>query len=397
MRKRINKFKNLISSLLVFFMVSSIFIAGYFSNDAKSERISDYASQVAKNQSDGEIFALTVKKTKKPYDLLPVDHELYSLYGIFKQEKITFASAINSSKKEHKIYLEDNFDSNLSILYVGPVGSNEYHGHYKHYVFPIELMFKDIQSKAYETSNYLCYLSKTQAKHILDKKNGFSDSDYEYSNDEYKTLLYEPVSFTIDGNSPETFSVINIYLDDNYYCQGLNSVMGEFIISSYYLPFNLRHDQKSLYFMSRYSYQNRYFMNYINEVYSGNDYKIEVNDYNIKGPIDSELITSFHNFEVSNNTITYVLLVVSGFLLLILCLFFILFKGSCSLLLLTSTYIATYLIFLLLFSLTKNVCWFSFLSCKLFLILGIIFALLICFYHLVMFFMKEKRKYEISI
>ena len=74
MKRKFFTFKTLILSLLVFFCSSSIFIGGFFSNDAKLERISDYASQVAQNQSRDGIFALTVEKTKKPHDLLPVDH-----------------------------------------------------------------------------------------------------------------------------------------------------------------------------------------------------------------------------------------------------------------------------------------------------------------------------------
>lgn len=389
-------FKNLISALLVFFSLSSIFVGSYFSDDAKQERIADYASQVAKNQSDGDIFALTVENTKQPQGLLPVDHELYSLYGIFKQEKITFASTINSSK-EHTIYLEDNFDTNLSILYVGPVGSNAYHNHFKHYVFPVELMFEDVPSKAYKTSNYISYISKTQATQILNKRNGIVDSDHEYSDEEYRSLLYQPVSFTIDGQESEKFSVINIYLEENYYCKGLNSVMGDFIISSYYLPFGLRNDQKSLYFMSKYSYQNRYFMNYINQVYSGDEYKVSINYYNIIGNIDADLITSFHNREKSDYTASLILLSISATLFLSLIIFFLIIKGSTNLGILSFTYFGTYLIFLFMYLISKNVCWFSFLGCKLFVLFGVLSAVFVFIFRAILFYRREKKKYEISI
>lgn len=380
MRPTLLKHKILFASLTIIVSVSSIFFSGFFSNNAKSERIADYASIVAENQSDGGIFSISVENTENKGNLLSPDVELYSLYGIFKQEKITFASTINATKKEHTILFSDGLSNNLSLLYLGPTGTVEYKNHYKHYVFPVEMMFKDNQSKAYEVSDYICYLSKSQATRILDKQRGYFGVGHTYSDEDYEKLLYTPVSFNIDGDNVYSFSIINIYYEDNYYCSGLTNVMGEFIMCSYYLPMNLRRDQKSLYFMSKYSYQNQYFMNYINQVYSEDIYRASVNPFNIHGQFDNDLIVSFRNKSIENETVSYVFISLFIISTLFFIFLFIINKGQINTFLILLTCFCPYYLFKLINDLTNNALWFSSFSTRLFLlfVIGILLFSIIC-------------------
>lgn len=397
-----SKYKILFTILTIVLTVSSIFMSGFYSNDARFEQIANYASLVAENQSDGGIFSISVENKKTKGNLLPPDSELYSLYGIFKQEKITFASTINATKKDHTIFLENGLSSNLSFLYLGPTGTIEYNNHYKHYVFPVELMFKDNQSKAYQISDYICYLSKSQATRILNRMNGFESDNY--TDEDYERLLYTPISFDIDGGNIFTFSIINIYFEDNYYYSGLNSVMGEFVMCSYYLPLNLRQDQKSLYFMSKYSYQNRYFMNYINQVYPSDDYRVSVNPFNINGQFDNDLIISFRNSENKGEAASYIFVSISIIFTIFFPFFYVANKGAINPLLILSSCFGSYYIFKLINFFSKNTLWFSSFSTRLFLFYVIGLSLFMIIFK-VIFLTRKKRTnvkqnktlYEINI
>ena len=398
----ISRFVLLIAEIISF---SFSFLSGYFSNDAHEEAIAEYASEIATKHTNDGIFAITLGNIEGKATLLPVDHELYNLYGIFKQEKITFASSINSDKTEHNIVLESNLSSNLSILYVGPLGSFSYKDHFKHYVFPVESMFEDNQTKAYEVSQYICYLSKSQATRLLNKRRGNDETYNEYTIDDYKSLLYEPVSVRIDEENVFDFSVINIYLENNYYHYGLNAVMGEYIVCSYYLPMELRKQQKSMYFMSKYVYQNRYFMNYINSTYPGDNYLVSVNKYNIKGSFDETRTLSFRDLYKNEQSTSLIFLLGSIFMLsgfLFACIF--LDKRSLKI---TSVVIPcfVYFGFKIISHSTGMSEWFSSYSCRIFfwLYLGLILAYISFMLIPRLFKLRKKDKitqglyYEINV
>ena len=391
---------------MAIFSVFLIFAGGSFSNDAKEERIADYAANVAIQQSDGELFSINVGNKKSYTRMLPVDHELYNLYGIFKQEKITFASSINATKQDHNITIQGDEDINLSFLYVGPTGSIKYtrgHKKYLHYVFPVELMFEDNRGKAAEVSEYICYLSKSQATRLLNRKNNYSSSYDNYSEDDYKELLYSPLTITIDVDNQFTFSIINVYFEDNYYCTGLSHVMGDFVICSYYLPLNLRSEQKSMYFMSKYSYQNKYFMDYINDTYSGDDFEISINPYNIKGNFNDGFLLSFYKMPKNNNSWAFMFVFLAASVVLFGLFLAYKFKMKHILLYFTCSYIFSYLIFKIIFLISKNVIWFSSFSCRTFVLFYLIMFTLILVIKYIVIKRNESIKklgksgYEISI
>ena len=98
---------------------------------------------------------------------------------------------------------------------------------------------------------------------------------------------------TFDGDEFD-FVVQNIYYETDYYYEGLHDVMGDFGIISYYLPNGLSNKRKNMYFMSDFTFQNKYFMDYINTVYSSKKYLVEVNNYNLVKDINEEKLLSFY-------------------------------------------------------------------------------------------------------
>ena len=310
------KNKKLFSNILNVIALSFVFIGGIFSETTRYEEIADYATQVVNNNTENKKYcAITVSKGKESNDIYSADSEFHNLYGVFRQEKITFASAINADKK-HNISIE-NIDGNMSFLYLGAFGSYEYKGHYRHNTFPIEFMFNETDT--YKIGRYHVYLSQKQANQYListigERKNGFSSDDYQ-------SLITKQIPINIDGQSFD-FVIQNIFFNKNYYYEGLTDVMNDFVCINYYLPLNLRNEQQNIYFMSEYIYQNKYFMKYISEAYNSKNYVVNVLHNNIVGEINDDYLLSFYySTSISQYEWLSILFIGLGIILLTISLF----------------------------------------------------------------------------
>ena len=270
-----------------------VFIGGIFSANTQVEKIADYATEVVTTATEkGNLCAITVQATEDSKGIANTDDEFHNLYGVFRQEKITFATTV-SPDREHDISITGISD-NLSLLYAGPIGTSKCdtgEKRFRHYVFPIETMFED--GRYYEINNYVIYISKTHATKILEENGVAKQEDGTYTFDDYETLVASTISMTVDGEEFD-FLVQNIFYEKGYYFDGLHDVMGDFGIVSYYLPKGLSSERKNMYFMSDYTYQNKYFMDYINTVYSSKKFLFEVNRYNLTKDINEDRLLSFY-------------------------------------------------------------------------------------------------------
>ena len=275
-----------------------IFLGGFFSSNTKFEQISEYVTDVATNKTRNKpLCALTVGSTEDSGSIPNPDSEFHNTYGTFMQQRIAFASAVNPDK-EMLINFEGIQSNNLSLLYGGAVGSIPYDEHFKHNTLPIELMFSD--ERMYDISNYVIYISQEHADRILDSYNLPRQEDGFHTAIEYNSLLKQPISVSIDGVLSD-FIIQNIYYQFNYYYEGLSEVMGDFVIFSYYLPGNLRAEQRNIYFMDEYVYHNKYFMNYIISSYPSRSYSLKINHYNLTEQIDEDFFLSFYYSKNINN------------------------------------------------------------------------------------------------
>ena len=293
MLKKLLKHYRLYSICLSLLGLMLVFIGGIFSANTQIEKIADYATEVVNTATEKKnLCAITVQATEDSKGIADTESEFHNLYGVFRQKKITFATTINPDK-EYNISITGISD-NLSLLYVGPVGTKEYDSgekRFKHFVFPIQTMFED--DRYYQMNNYVIYISKTHATKILESKGVEKQEDGTYTFDDYETLVASTISMTFDDVEYD-FIVQNIYYETDYYYQGLYDVMGDFGIVSYYLPNGLSNKRKNMYFMSDYTYQNKYFMNYINTVYSSKKYLVQVNGHNLIKDIDTDRLLSFY-------------------------------------------------------------------------------------------------------
>ena len=363
--------KKILSILMAVLGLSLVFIGGIFTQNTQLEKISEYATEVVTNHTNNKkLCAVMVGKTKESGSIADASSEFHNLYGTFKQEKITFASMINADK-QHDIKFSYDGSPNLSMLYAGAVATIKYNGHFKHHMLPMETMFND--GNYYNVSRYLAYISQSQADAVLDGKGVHRSSDGYFTNSDYKKLLGTLIPITIDG-VPSDFVIQNIYYESNYYYNGIHEVSGDFIMVSYYLPNNLRDDQNNIYFLSDYSYQNKYFMNYINQTYSSKNYSVRINHYNIIDEINDDYLLSFYYTDATQNLewLSTFLFVISGFLLA-LSLFFAFsiirasnFKSSHFYLFLSFIFLfVPYLLFSSIYSISRNIAVMSEFATKL--------------------------------
>ena len=68
----------------------------------------------------------------------------------------------------HDVEIETNVSGKLSFLYVGATGTKTYEKHFKHSLYPIELMFADTDVGT--PSSYKIYITQTHADNILKNK-----------------------------------------------------------------------------------------------------------------------------------------------------------------------------------------------------------------------------------
>ena len=401
--KKNNKLIAVIASLIGMFL---FFVGGMFSSNTQLEKISDYVTNVVVNQTRNKsLCALTIGKSKDGEQIPNADFEFHNTYGTFMQQRIAFASTVNSDK-EIDIKFDNINTGNLSFLYGGAVGTIPYDGHYLHNTLPVELMFVD--ERMYDISNYVVYISQGQADSILDSDNVPRQENGFHTSDEYKSLLKQIVPISVDGVSSK-FVIQNIYFENNYYCSSLSEVMGDFLIFSYHLPGELRSQQRNMYFMDEYVYHNRYFMNYINNAYPSHNYSLKINHYNIVGEIDENYFLSFYAKEVKGQDWVNSLCVAIAIILLALSIFLIFFVGAkgnntigYTILQLAVLFIP-YLIFSLLFKVTGNVSYLSETACKANLFAILIFAAVFMFFSIYGGWFSRKRtpkvkdSYEISI
>ncbi len=293
MLKKLLKHYRIYSICLSLLGLMLVFIGGIFSANTQIEKVADYATEVVTTATEkGNLCAVTVQATEDSKPIADTETEFHNLYGVFRQKKITFATAVNPDR-EYDISITGISD-NLSLLYVGPVGTKAIEngeGRFRHFVYPIETMFED--QRLYEVNNYIIYISKTHATKILETKGVEKQEDGTYTFDDYETLVASTISMTFDGEEFD-FVVQNIYYETDYYYEGLHDVMGDFGIISYYLPNGLSNKRKNMYFMSDFTFQNKYFMDYINTVYSSKKYLVEVNNYNLVKDINEERLLSFY-------------------------------------------------------------------------------------------------------
>lgn len=237
------------------------------------------------------------------------------------------------------------------------------------------------------------------------KESDFVDSDYK------QYVIGRKTNITItspDSSSAHTeeYTIQNIYYEQDYYYECINEVVGEFIIfseyfsPSYYSESGIKKyvPSQRMYFFTDFAYQTKYFMDYINEAYVSNEYHIDIVDRNvIKGPIDKNRILQFRDMASLNKTSVFetIFIIVAIALAFVSIALFIVSEihtNKLSVLLCFVAVFAPYLIFKVLYFVTKNIVLFSITSTRINGILMIVYIAAIIFVCVFEFTIKKRKE-----
>lgn len=304
--------KNFIVLLCFLSSLSLMFCSGIFSPDTKNEEISSYMAETVRSKVPSKDLLCITVESSSGLNLPDSESQFLNLYGVFRQEKITFASGYNFHKSQTITIGEIDSSINLSAVYIGSTtGSDPYKGHFKDITYPVEFMFPLKRNDA--VSVRTACLSTSQARTVL-KNRGIVKADEDYVNADYEKLLNTATNITIDGEVFD-FLIQDIFYEDTYYINGLNNTIGEFFITSYYFPKKVQ--KANAYFMSGFEYENKFFIDYINEVYGSVGYDIKPVTTKLTGTIDTEYIVSFTKTENSLRFLQAIFITIGTFLTLL--------------------------------------------------------------------------------
>lgn len=376
--KKIFTRSNILIFSLIILSLSSTFISGIFSQEVNIEKTAEYISQVI-DESVPTKDLLSIAVEREDDGSLPDDeHEFRQLYGVFRQEKITFATGYNMTK-ESVITLDEIDNNNLSAVYIGSTtGSDEYKGHYKDKTYPVELMFP--LARYDSVSMQTAIISESQGARLLQiRRPDFEKVNGSYTEKQFEYLVGEPLEVTINGDK-HNFVIQDIFYEGTFYITGLEHTVGNFFFTSYYFPKTVK--RQNLYFMCTYPYENSYFMKYINTVYGEGNYKLKCVTNTFSKHIDQNKIVGFYPGNYTSRQIAQTIFVIIAFATFGMVIYLIISRRhSLSLSFIISYLIFSfvpYLLFFVLYKITNETLIFSGIGCKfnaLFMLINFAFCL----------------------
>lgn len=376
-------------SILSIFFISFllVFLSGAYSNSSKFDISSKYLADVASNHTidKNRCSFIVESKNYAKHSLISTDIEYKNLKFFGKSNVGCYFGAVNADK-QHKIFMKGVSENNLSFLYVQK-GFNNFKSRdtWWHEYYPLQLMFKGEHSVLKGAYSFF-YISKTHADKMLDSQR------LEHTVDNYKKLLQTNQTIEIDGSSFQ-WTIANIYLETNGFYNSLKSVMGDFLLGFNKYPNGI--NKQAIYSMSKYEFQNKYYLKYVTENYSKENYDYKIGTYNLDSDfkIDNRKALSF---EESSNNLSFIVLLtfsclffISSFIL-VKKLNYLVFKKN--LVLIIAASLSPYILFKIIFHITGNVIFFSSISrlINIILITIIVLCLIICLFH--KYLMRKKNR-----
>lgn len=302
----------IIVAVLFLLSFSSCFISGIFNPAIKTEETAEYIADVVKNHTrKGTYAALLVEpKSSTEKKLIDTGTELYSLYGVFRENIASYVSTVNADHT-HDVRFKDIQSENLSYVYVtSGFNSVAYHGHYKHEYYPLELMFnREKDPEVWQQKNFssLLYISQSQADKFLDL-NGM-----EHNETNYKSLLKTRIMLTTNGVEKE-WQIEDIYLQQNYFYEAVTECAGEFVFAWSLDAFLQGPKKQSLYFLSSYSFRNSFYFDYATALYPQSDFEYKISDFNFTDDFKLDAKRLFFSSD-SNTPLLSTLVLVFGIIL----------------------------------------------------------------------------------
>lgn len=360
--------KKSVLSFSVFLLCSLLMLAsGVFSDNTSLYRSANYFSEVIKTNN---IKHIAVSCESNNGATMPnTSVELRSLYGAFGNRETNYAGTINSTKEKDIRITNYDIESNFSFVYIqsgtevhAPTEKNKY---YRHEFYPLDLMFEYHANNPLDFYSFM-YISTTHARKIIDANYpGMFDPDTPLSelleNSSFIEKCREiienkvPIVVSFEGNN-KTFQVTNIFYEENYFYDTVHETIGEFLVGYNQYPEGF--NKQATYFLNKYEFQNRFYLDYINKRYSDKEYSLSICDYGGLIKINQK---EAMRFRANDYKALSIVLTIASILVLALPVFLMIrysLFNKTFVLYSTISFFVPYLVCALLYLITKNICVF---------------------------------------
>ena len=407
-------FKDLAICTIILASLFLSFIAGFVSGDAQVEKTAQSISTyVIDNTEKSRYLGIIVKKSEEGsiFGTDSNDHEFRNVYGIFKQQRATFATGFNFNKSE-EIHIDEFEESeNYSIFSLGQPQFGKYEDKnnniygYIHEPFP--LIFTSKLQRDESKTRYCVSISRTKANKLLKIDHpDREESSFTYKDYDDEVIGKKELHINVNGLT-RNYLIQGVYLDDenHYYYSCLKETINDFVVftDSNYPTYGdeKKCTQERMYFFTDYTYQNKFYIDYLNELYQSDDYIVEFAKNNIvKNREEVDVYLSFRDYR-ANVKPPYLenALVVICFLLLAaaiaLMIVFKTYKNYFGSIIIAPCLFLPYVVFKILFVTSKNILYMSGFGSMINGILIILYGVsLIAFTVYQVIKIKKKEKYE---
>ena len=205
-------------------------------------------------------------------------YEYFYWKYIFRHSDFSFLSTVNGGKTHECYFDEIDVKDNISFVFCGNNSNNEFEGFYKHEVYDIKLMFKGVNQIQQDAINFFA-ISQTRANQILKNRGEHTDSEGNFSFEQYKKLLGTNTQIKIDGGQ-YLFTISNVFFETGQFHENVSQNFGEYVISYIYFPEFLK--TESTYIFNTYDYQNIHKIKRMREIFKTANYSFNLSTFNLK-------------------------------------------------------------------------------------------------------------------
>lgn len=385
-----NKKENLLTLIICFLLFISISIlvpAGALSPSTDIECSANYYADIIESAGNDVLLPFIVQPKKNSDNPISTKLEFFRLYGSYGENNITFVGAVNTMKDNKITSLDLDCNKNYSFIFYDneEINSIENEGKWRHAYYPLLLMFKDyvVQGKNQQS----IYISNSDADILLEKSN------LEKNAINYKSLLGKMITIKYNESIIESY-ISNIYLETNYFFTEIYRTLGNFFVCAN--DYSKDFTYQSVYFLNKYSYQNKHLLKHIASQYDENKFDFFVHFPNQVNNItldESKLEFLFSK----KKPLASIILITFSSVLLCLGLFLILknkwlFENKICIVLLIVSIFLPYLISKSIYLITRNIYFFCELTSNLnCLFIIVIILLCICFFIVTKMDKNEKN------
>lgn len=285
---------------LVLFGSISLLISGALNSDTRVYKSASYVAELVEKTKDVDHIAVVVEQKEKGF-VPDTATELRGLYGAFGNRESNYAGTVNACKDSDITFADFNIEDRISFVYVqtGTQVSNKTDDdgtvHHRMEFYPLELMFEFYANSPTNFYSFL-YLSTSQAREVINLRYpGLFDTtisiDELLKNDLFISKCKEIVGTGVNikfGKEIKSFQITNIFYESDYFYNIVHNTIGEFLVGYNQYPDGFQ--KQATYFLNKYEYQNKFYLDYIKERYSKDNFIFDSTNVSLNGIIDQDKI-----------------------------------------------------------------------------------------------------------